>query len=321
MRVPRGTVGASKNMRDPRRQDGDMAMTDDVSRRSLLLGLSMSGLATSASRANAQSTDLPDTVHFPSRDGHTNLIGYLFKPTARKPGRAPAMVHLHGRRGPYSILAHGRYDATTITQRHLFWARFWAARGCFVLVVDSFAPRGYPDGFAAGTHAQRPAEIDEVRVRPLDAYGGLQFLARHGEIDPARIGLQGWSNGASTALATMATSTLQSVGLKADAGFRAALAFYPGCGLNGVFAGGYTAYAPVQILIGTADEEVSPQRCDALVRDNRRPDNPLAITVYPQATHDFDDPGKKRQGVAANVAALADATTTAAAFMDRYLRL
>jgi carboxymethylenebutenolidase len=231
------------------------------------------------------------------------------------------MVHLHGRRGPYSILAHGRYDATTLTQRHLFWARFWAARGCFVLVVDSFAPRGYPDGFAAGTHAQRPAEIDEVRVRPLDAYGGLQFLAQHQEIDPARIGLQGWSNGGSTALAAMATSTLQSIGLTPDAGFRAALAFYPGCGLNDGFRDGYTAYAPVQILIGTFDEEVSPQRCEALVADNRRPDNPLAMTVYPQATHDFDDPGTKRQSVAANVAALADATKTAAAFMDRYLRL
>jgi carboxymethylenebutenolidase len=228
---------------------------------------------------------------------------------------------LHGRRGPYSILAKGRYDATTLTQRHLFWARLWAARGCFALIVDSFAPRGYPEGFAAGTHARRPAEIDEVRVRPLDAYGGLQFLAQHGEIDPARIGLQGWSNGASTALAAMATSTLQSVGLEPDASFRAALAFYPGCGLNDAFGDGYTAYAPVQILIGTADEEVSPQRCAALVADNRRPDNPLAMTVYQQATHDFDDPGEKRQSVAANVAALGDATKTAAAFMGRYLHL
>jgi dienelactone hydrolase len=296
-------------------------MTDDVSRRSLLLALSMSGLAMSTPLANAQSAELPDTVHFASRDGRTNLVGYLFKPAAANPGRAPAMVHLHGRRGPYSILAHGRYDATTLTQRHLFWARFWAARGCFVLVVDSFAPRGYPDGFAAGTHAQRPAEIDEVRVRPLDAYGGLQFLAQHGDIDPARIGLQGWSNGASTALAAMATGTLQSVGLAPDAGFRAALAFYPGCGLNDAFRNGYAAYAPVQILIGTADEEVSPQRCEALVTDNRRADNPLAIITYDNATHDFDDPGKKRQSVAANVAALADATKVAAAFMGRYLHL
>jgi carboxymethylenebutenolidase len=292
-----------------------------MKRRSFVLGLAAGGLAASMRIGKAQSTDLPDTLHFPSRDGRTDLVGYLFRPTVRKAGPAAAVVQLHGRRGPYSILAKGRYDATTLTQRHLFWARFWAERGCFALIVDSFGPRGFPEGFAAGTHAQRPAEIDEVRVRPLDAYGGLQFLAQHAEIDPARIGLQGWSNGGSTALAAMATGTLQSVGLAPDAGFRAALAFYPGCGLNDAFRDGYTAYAPVQILIGTSDEEVSPQRCEALVADNRRPDNPLAMTVYQQATHDFDDPGTKRQSVAANVAALGDATKTAAAFMGQWLKL
>jgi carboxymethylenebutenolidase len=292
-----------------------------MNRRSFVLGLSSGALAMPMSSAEAASRDLPETVRFPSRDGRTNLVGYLFRPTVRRPGRAPAMVHLHGRRGPYSILAHGRYDATTLTQRHLLWARFWAARGCFVLIVDSFGPRGFPEGFAAGTQAQRPAEVDEVTVRPLDAYGGLQFLGRHGEIDPARIGLQGWSNGASAALATMATRTLQSVALKPDAGFRAALAFYPGCGLNGAFRDGYTVYAPVQILIGTSDEEVSPPSCEALVRDNRRPGNKLALTLYPHASHDFDDPGKKHQDVAANAAALADATARAAAFMGTHLKL
>jgi dienelactone hydrolase len=43
--------------------------------------------------------------------------------------------------------------------------------------------------------------------------------------------------------------------------------------------------------------------------------------VYPQATHDFDDPAKKRQGVAANAAALADATAKSAEFMAPYLKL
>jgi carboxymethylenebutenolidase len=231
------------------------------------------------------------------------------------------MVHLHGRRGPYSIQARGRYDATTLTQRHLFWAHFWAARGCYSLIVDSFKPRGYPEGFAAGTHGERPAEIDEVTVRPLDAYGGLQFLAQHREIDRARIGLQGWSNGGSAALATMATGTLQSVGLTPASGFRAALAFYPGCGLNEAFRAGYRVYAPVHILIGSSDEEVSPPRCEALVRDNRRPGNEIALTLYPRATHDFDDPGEKRQRVGANAAALADATARAAAFMRAHLKL
>jgi dienelactone hydrolase len=292
-----------------------------MNRRSFALGLSSSGLAMATFTSDAQPADLPATVNFPSRDGRTNLIGYLFKPTVRRPGPAPAVVQLHGRAGPYSILAHGRYDASTLTQRHLFWARFWAQRGCYALVVDSFSPRGFAEGFKAGTHAQRPEEINEVTVRPLDAYGGLQFLAAQREIDATRIGLQGWSNGGSATLAAMATTTLRAAGLAPDQRFRAGLAFYPGCGLGGAFAAGYTAYAPVQILIGTSDEEVSSPLCEALVRDNRRPGNEVAITLYPQATHDFDDPGKKRQGVAANVAALADATGRVAAFMGQYLKL
>jgi carboxymethylenebutenolidase len=296
-------------------------MVGDMNRRSFALGLSMSGLAMAPSSGNAQPEELPETVRFPSRDGRTELVGFLFRPTMRKPGPAPAMVLLHGRAGPYSTLAHGRHDATTLSKRHLFWASFWTARGCHALLVDSFTPRGYPAGFAAGTHAQRPAEINEVTVRPLDAYGGLAFLTSQAGIDPARIGLQGWSNGGSAALATMATGALQTAGLAPQAGFRAALAFYPGCGLGGAFRDGYAAYAPVQILIGTADEEVSPAQCEALVRDNRRPGNDVAITVYPQATHDFDDPGEKRRSVAANVSALIDATAKADAFMRQYLKL
>lgn len=295
-----------------------------MNRRIFLRGLSAGGLAMSASTlpSVAAPPGLPETVHFPSLDRRTRLVGYLFKPSRRRAGPAPAMVLLHGRSGPYSSLAHGQYNAATLSQRHVMWAQVWAERGCHALVVDSFGPRGLAGGFAAGTHAERPPEINEVTVRPLDAYGALQFLAgRHGEIDPARIGLQGWSNGGSAALASMAAATLQAIGLPPTAGFRAGLAFYPGCGLNDQFRAGYAAYAPVRILIGAADEEVSPASCQRLVDDNRRPDNDLTMITYRDATHDFDDPGARRQSVAANAAAAADAITRASAFMGQYLRL
>jgi dienelactone hydrolase len=295
-----------------------------MNRRSLLLGISGGGLALSASAmfGRAQAMGLAQTVFFPSRDGRTKLVGYLFAPERRMPGPAPAVVLLHGRGGPYSSLAQGHYNAATLSKRHTMWAGFWAARGCFALVVDSFGPRGLAAGFAAGTHDERPAQIDEVTVRPLDAYGALQYLAdRKADIDPHRIGLQGWSNGGSATLAAMATGTLRSVGLAASGGFRAAVAFYPGCGLEDRFRDGYAAYAPVRVLIGTADEEVSPEACELLVEDSRRSGNDVAITVYPNATHDFDDPGRKRQSVPANVAAFNDSMTKSAAFMGQYLRI
>jgi dienelactone hydrolase len=268
--------------------------------------------------ANAQT--VPDTVRFPSLDG-TPLVGYLFKPARPNSVRAPALVLLHGRAGAYSLSASGRYDATTLSQRHLLWGTHWAERGAFALLVDTFGPRGFPAGFGRGSHAERPPQVSEVTVRPLDAYGGLKFLSGLKEVDAARIGLQGWSNGGSATLATMAISTLRSVGLNANEAFRAALAFYPACGLDNRFRGGLSVYAPVRVLMGTADEEVSPKRCAELVKASQRAGDDITLTIYPDATHDFDDPGRKRQGVAANAAAFADATIASDTFMTGYLRL
>ena len=260
----------------------------------------------------------PETVSFPSLDGSTQLTGYLFKPEGRHADRAPAIVLLHGRAGPYSSLAHGRYDASTLSKRHMMWGHFWAARGYVALLPDSFGPRGFPKGFAAGTHAERPSDVNEVTVRPLDAYGGLKYLRQRGDVDPERIGLQGWSNGGSAALATMADDTVRSAGLTPRTGFRGALAFYPGCGLQNKFKT-YNPSAPVRIFIGTADEEVSPPKCQALAEGSRGAGNDIAITVYPEATHDFDDPGTRRQSVSANVFAARDAMEKAAQFMRERL--
>lgn len=96
----------------------------------------------------------PKTVHFMSDDGKTRLTGYLWLPQGRGPH--PAVVMMHGRHGAYSSLAHGVYDAHTLTKRHKMWGEFWAERGYIALHVDGFGPRGYPAGFAKGTYADRP---------------------------------------------------------------------------------------------------------------------------------------------------------------------
>lgn len=188
------------------------------------------------------------------------------------------------------------------------------------LLVDSFGPRGYPSGFSAGTHDARPPEVNEVTVRPLDAYGALAFLRARPDVAGDRIGLQGWSNGASATLATVAVDGVGSAGRTATTGFRAALAFYPGCGLNGRFDSGYRAYAPVSIFIGDADEEVSPVECQHLAARSGKLGGNVELTVYPGATHDFDDPANHRQDNPANVAANQDAAARAIAAFDSLLR-
>src|SRR5258706_5014037 len=111
------------------------------------------------------------TVHFQSEDHKTRLTGYLFEPTGTGPHAA--IVLLHGRAGAYSSLAKGVYKSTTLSKRHKSWGEYWAERGYFALLVDSFGPRGYPEGFQKGSYKDRPAEASEQTVRPLDAYGAL----------------------------------------------------------------------------------------------------------------------------------------------------
>lgn len=268
----------------------------------------------------------PATVHFPSLDGQTELVGYLYLPEGAAPW--PAVVMLHGRSGPYSSAARGRHDATTLSQRHRQWGEFWAARGYAALLVDSFGPRGHAAGFPRGSYNERPSAVNEQRVRPLDAYGAAAWLRARGDIMSERIGLQGWSNGAMATLATLAQRpaefTAPAGAMSPQNGFRAALALYPGCAAQ---AGhGWMPYAPLVMMVGSADEEVSPRTCRRLAEEVERAAKrgtaaqpAFEFVWYEGAQHSFDDPGRARQSVPANAAATRDALQRAEAWFGRFL--
>jgi carboxymethylenebutenolidase len=265
-------------------------------------------------RASSQALE---RVTFPSADGKTTLVGYVFQPAVSPGTRVPAVVMMHGRAGAYSSRANGVYNAATLSQRHQFWGRWWAEQGYIAVLVDGFGPRGYPHGFPRHSYKDRPPELDEVTVRPLDAYGALAYLRSRPDVRDDRVGLQGWSNGGSAALATMATDAPGIADHTPAAGFRAALAFYPACRLKDHFdAAGYSAYAPLRLFIGTADEEVSPRACRDLLEDAR---GRIDSKFYKGATHDFDDPGPRRQRVAANAQARDDVIERATRFFAAQL--
>jgi dienelactone hydrolase len=259
----------------------------------------------------------PQRVEFNSADGKTTLVGYLFRPARDTGARVPAVVMMHGRAGAYSSRADGVYDATTLSLRHRFWGGFWAEQGYLDVLVDGFGPRGYPQGFGRFSYSTRPAELNEVTVRPLDAYGALRYLRARSDVLADRIALQGWSNGASATLASMAPDAPGIVEPTPETAFRAALAFYPACGLKDHFAGTqYRSYAPLRVFVGTADEEISPRVCRALLEDAA---GDVKIRFYKGATHDFDDPGRSRQAIRANFEARFDVIAQAQRFFAREL--
>ncbi len=261
----------------------------------------------------------PQTVYFRSADGRTEIVAYLFRPRTDRP--APAIVMLHGRGGPYSSNdnADCTYvgndtaspcNAATLSKRHAMWGEYWSARGYLALLPDSFGPRGKAHGFGRFTHDDPDrADVNETNVRPLDAEGALAYLRGRGDAIPGRIYLQGWSNGGSTALNVMIRQGNQ-------AGYRGALAFYPGCGQTALLAPTISTAAPIAMFLGADDEEVSPLICQHVADRSRQAGSPIDVTVYPGATHDFDEPSSRRQSAPGNQAAMDDALVKAAAQLD-----
>jgi carboxymethylenebutenolidase len=267
------------------------------------------GCALSVLLASPATAD-PETVFFPSADGATDIVGYLFAPASGGPH--PAVVMLHGRSGPYSSGVNATCElvsrsqpspcnAQGLSKRHMMWGQYWAQHGYLALLPDSFGPRGKAHGFGRHTHDD-PArdDVNEKTVRPLDAEGALAYLRSRGDVDPRRIFLQGWSNGASTALNAMARQGQQT-------GYRAALAFYPGCGPAALLGPVLSTATPITMFLASDDEEVSPVNCMRVADRSRDAGTKIDVVTYQGATHDFDEPSKSRQAVPGNREALADA--------------
>ena len=287
--------------------------------RPLLLAAALATTATSMAAKSHAADAQP--VHFPSADGRTELVGYLFTPTG--PGPHPAVVMLHGRAGPYSsdvnagctLVApdhESPCNASTLSRRHEMWGDYWASHGYVAVLVDSFGPRGRAHGYGRGTHDDPDRDaVNERTVRPLDAEGALAWLLARPDVTPARVMLQGWSNGGSTVLNTMQRQADAAPG---GARFRGALAFYPGCGPKATLGTRLKVDAPVWAFLASDDEEVSPATCDRFLHGGIG--GPIAVTTYPGATHDFDDPGAARQAVSGNRLARDDAMKHAADLFD-----
>ncbi len=263
---------------------------------------------------------LPERVTFSSADGRTTLVGYVFKPEGAHPARTPAVVMMHGRAGAYSSAAKGTYDASTLSRRHKAWGHHWAEQGYLAILVDGFGPRGYPQGFPRFSYDSRPDELNEVTVRPLDAYGALAYLRTRDDVVADRIALQGWSNGGSAALATLSTTapgiTAPTPATELSRGARVLSRLR----IEGQFEDGLVPYAPVRVFQGSADEEVSPRRCAALVDKSRARGGDIQFHLYADATHNFDDPSPAHQDDDANAAATEDVIRRATMFLAKVLK-
>lgn len=219
-----------------------------------------------ASDAVVQRVEFPALKEFEGRS--VTLSAWLYKP--RGSGPFPALVLLHG--------CGGQYDARgALTASNHHWAGLLNEAGYVALLVDSYGPRGQ-----RSICAQQQRTILVSRERVQDAYAALQWLSGRPDVDRERIGLIGWSNGGSGTLYSMLPQNLK------VPGFRAAVAFYPGCVTLAKSKTPYRPYAPLLILSGEADDWTLAAPCVDLARIARVQGASAEIVTYPGAYHSFD---------------------------------
>jgi len=229
--------------------------------RHVVLALLAAGIA--AGEAQAQQRE---TISFDSRQKGqpVRVTAEITWPAAAGP--VPALVIHHGS-GGVSDAREGRF------------AREIAALGVAAVVVDSFKPRG------VSSTVQDQSAVTGQDFN-LDALMALKALAANPRINPARIGITGFSKGGTSAL--MAAHEQQVAAAAIPAGLRYALhvPFYPSCSVQ--YFRQQTTGAPIYMLLGGADTYVGYEPCQTYAAALQATGGRVEVTVYPGAMHSFD---------------------------------
>ena len=207
--------------------------------------------------------------------------------TPRAPRSIPATEVRPPGDGPFPavVLLHGCAGVTESTRQ---WAHWFRDRGYVALVVDSWGPRGLPEGTCSGSAPEIPNT-----ERLDDTVGALRWLHTRPYVARDRIGVIGWSNGGVFAMAAINGPSLERAARRGVAvpepGFRAAVALYPG-GCFSLVA--ERVVRPLLVLIGEADDWTPARECDAMITAMRGRGADATLVVYPGAYHYFDVEGQ-----------------------------
>lgn len=229
-----------------------------------------------------------EPVSFASMDPGVTITGLLFRPAGTQ--RAPVIVGLHGCGGMWRAGA-GRPDR--LDSRSTAWTQRFLAQGHAVLWPDSFNPRGRRSVCVV----KRGEPSIDPAVRRLDVLGALAFIGTQPALDGTRVALVGWSHGGSTVLETVNGKDAQVAQFYAATGApkapRAAVAFYPGCGVSTRKGDAWLPALPLALFSGALDDWSATPVCVRLGEAARARGANMSVTVYPDAHHGFDGPGDR----------------------------
>jgi dienelactone hydrolase len=122
-------------------------------------------------------------------------------------------------------------------------------------------------------------------AREADALGALVYLSNLNFIDPKRIAVFGSSQGGIVALRLASTHDVKLFAISDELKFKAAVAYYPLCGVAS-----QQLTIPTIILIGELDDWTPADNCELWMKWRAGKGAPVKLRVYPGAYHAFDFP-------------------------------
>lgn len=222
------------------------------------------GLASTLGAADGRAGAL---VEFPNLSEHApaKLPGYLARPDT---GLSALLGGNSNRAEPYPavVVLHGCGGVSSHSARIADQLGSW---GYVALTVDSLGARGIASRCGSGLPEQA-----------FDAYAAFRYLSQLEFVDPARVAVIGQSMGGWSALYAVDHDFAAQY---FNERFRAAIAYYPGCGIPAAMM-----TAPTLVLIGEADDWTPAERCREMVAHARPDGATIALSVYPGAYHAFD---------------------------------
>jgi dienelactone hydrolase len=208
-----------------------------------------------------------ETIKVASKTGGkpVTVTAEVFPPkAASRP--APAMIIMHGSGGVHA-------------QREYAYAHRFNELGVAAIVIDSFKPRG------VRTTVEDQAAVRETDML-ADAIAVLRVLRSRPDIDPARIGLIGFSKGGTVVLKAALRRNMKDTG---DGKFALLFALYPWCGdLPMDFR---PTDAPLTMLLGSNDTYVGTASCREYAKKFEAAGGKLTLKVYEGGRHGWDVTG------------------------------
>lgn len=164
--------------------------------------------------------------------------------------------------------------------RERAYGRFLQEHGFAVLLVDSFGSRN-AEWMADDVRAIMVTEA----MMCADAYAGLRFLQQHPRVDPDRICVIGFSYGGMITVLT-AHEQVRRMFATGEERFACHAAYY-GCSVARLEDPAATG-APVLIVLGENDRNVSIDRTRAIAEDLRRGGAEVELRILADTFHQWD---------------------------------